>query len=401
MNLKFFQFLSFGLVSKLYIGVIIGLLFYSFTQIDLGLTLTSWETGASVQRAFQTVGYFNRPLSAWLYAVVLFFLFLFYFLFLYLVSQNRIPKKSLYVLIGIITGILMFSYNAFSYDLFNYIFDAKIITFYKENPYFHKALDYPEEPMLAFMHWTHRTYPYGPIWLLLTVPLSYVGLNYFFPTLLIFKVFISLAYVGSVFFMSKIAKNVFPKYELSSVVFFALNPLILIESLVSAHNDIVMIFFSLLSLYLLTNKKYIVSFVILFLSIGIKFATVLMLPVLIVVTNLQARRKEFSWEKVFIIITVLMLGAIFAASVRTNFQPWYLLYILPFAAFIGRKYYIAIPLFCFSAASLTQYIPYLYFGNWDSPIPQMLQQQLYIATGVSFFLTGAYFLIPKNKKYVS
>ena len=92
-------------------------------------------------------------------------MFIYYFYFLYAVYKKKINKKIIRNLIVITSIGLGFSYVAFSYDLFNYIFDAKIITFYHQNPYFHKALDYPGDPMLSFMRWTHRVYPYGPIWL--------------------------------------------------------------------------------------------------------------------------------------------------------------------------------------------------------------------------------------------
>ena len=123
-----------------------------------------------MQKFFQQIGYFNRPLSAVLYSVIVISMFTFYILFLKLARVNLINKKQLWILILITTAILTFSYNAFSYDLFNYIFDAKIVTFYQQNPYIHKALDYLGDPMLSFMHWTHRYYPYGPIWLALTIP---------------------------------------------------------------------------------------------------------------------------------------------------------------------------------------------------------------------------------------
>src|SRR5205814_411517 len=138
--------------------------------------------------------------------------------------------------------ILFFAYNAFSYDLFNYIFDAKIFVHYHQNPYFHKALDFPGDPMLSFMHWTHRTYPYGPAWLIIIAPVYYLGFGIFSITFYLFKLITVEAYLWSVILVKKIAE----KLETDSsfaVVAFALNPLVIAEVLVSAHNDIFMIAF--------------------------------------------------------------------------------------------------------------------------------------------------------------
>ena len=168
------------IATSLHFFAVVALFFYSFTQVDLGLTIMRWQFWQGVQQAFQSIGYFNRPLSTVLYGFIVLLLFVSYLSFLWLAMKKKLQIQYIWKIIGITTLILLFSYNAFSYDLFNYIFDAKIITYYQQNPYEHKALDYQGDPMLAFMHWTHRVYPYGPTWLILTVPLSFFGGLFFF-----------------------------------------------------------------------------------------------------------------------------------------------------------------------------------------------------------------------------
>lgn len=354
-----------------YFLVIFGLFLYSFTQVDLGLTLTKLSVWQSAQHFLQSIGYFDRPLSTNLYIAVIVLLFSFYFLFLYFASNNKISKKQVWILIIGITLILFSSYNAFSYDLFNYIFDAKIVTAYNLNPYEHKALDFPNDPMLSFMHWTHRTYPYGPVWLALTVPLSFLGLQFFLVTFFLFKAFVALSFLGTVFCIGKIIKKILPERELFGIVFFGLNPLIIIEGLVSAHNDIVMLFLAVVSIYLFLSKKYFRTILILLLSIGVKFASVFILPVFLVAYFFR-NNKKFTLNNFFILTLLAMIIPILLASLRTTFQPWYILYFLTFAAFISHKYYVLIPSVILSFFGLLQYIPFLYLGNWDSPVPTIL-----------------------------
>jgi hypothetical protein len=175
------------LLACLYVLTLLGLFLYSFTQIDLSLTFSRIDILRNIVSSFQWVGYFNRPLSTFIYIFLLVSLFNFYLGFIVMAYTKQISKKFVWKLIFITTAILTLSYNAFSYDLFNYIFDAKIITHYQQNPYLHKALDFPGDPMLSFMRWTHRMYPYGPIWLGLTVPLSFIGFGFFLTTFFIFK----------------------------------------------------------------------------------------------------------------------------------------------------------------------------------------------------------------------
>lgn len=342
------------------------LFLYSFTQIDLGLTLTRVSFWQTIQKSFQQIGYFNRPFSTGIHLSIVLTLFLLYGFTLHLIKNNRINRRDLWLIIVSVSTILLFSYNAFSYDLFNYIFDAKIVTYYHQNPYEHKALDYPGDPMLSFMHWTHRTYPYGPFWLVLTVPLSFIGFGFFLPTLYLFKALPVLSFLFSAYFIEKIAEKTKIVNPLFAVTFFALNPLVLIESLVSAHNDIVMVSFAIGSFYLLLKNKIVRSLFLLLLSIGIKFATIFLIPAYILYIIFRKKAKE----AVFIAL-IFMIIPIFIATARTNFQPWYLLYVLPFASFLSNRYFVLIPTIIVSLFSLLRYLPFLYLGNWNPPVTQI------------------------------
>ena len=351
-----------------YIAALIFLFLYSFTQVDLGLTLTEASWWQNFQNFFQRIGYFQRPLSTYFYISIVLLLFAFYIVFISLVKKKKISIKTTWGLIIFISLLFTFSYNAFSYDLFNYMFDARVITNYHQNPYLHKALDYPGDPMLSFMHWTHRTYPYGPVWLFLTVPFSFIGGNFFLLTFFMFKAIASLSYLGTAYFISKILKKVKAENALPGLVFFALNPLVIIEGLVSAHNDMAMIFFSVLSLYLLLGSKKAFSFITLLASIGIKFATVCLLPAYIY----YLMKNKIDMEKFFKILFFSMFIPLIFVTIRTNYQPWYLLYIIPFASLSPKKRFSIGTGTILSFFSLIQYVPFLYTGNWDKPIPQIL-----------------------------
>lgn len=374
-----------------YLLVIVSLLLYSFTQIDLSLTLSQFSIWQIVEKFFQHIGYFNRPFSTFLYLLIVIALFLFYFLFLYLAAKNKISKKQIWILIFGTGIILFFSYNAFSYDLFNYIFDAKIVTSYHQNPYAHKALDYPQDPMLSFMRWTHRTYPYGPTWLLLTAPLSFLGFQVFLPTFFLFKSLAVVGFLGALFYTGRIIRKISPEDEKLALVFLGLNPLVIIESLVSAHNDMIMIALFLSSLYFILHKKLLRTILLFILSIGVKFATIFLLPVLILIFIAEKKIPGFKWNNIFLFMILLMIIPVIYASFRTNFQPWYLLYVLPFAAFLARKHFILFPGIIMSIFALLQYVPFLYLGNWNPPVPTYLFWLTMIPAIISVFFVIIYF----------
>ncbi len=360
------------LLIGLYLIPLLLLFFYSYTQVDLGLTLTRASFATDIQKAFQYVGYFNRPLSTVLYFLIILSLFKFYGLFLYFAKKGTLSKNTLWKIIFAVAAILVFSYTAFSYDLFNYIFDAKILTHYHLNPYMYKALDFPGDKMLSFMHWTHRTYPYGPTWLFLTVPFSFLGFQVFIPTFFLFKILAGGMYLASVWAVGRIMQIISPKKEVLALTFFALNPLVIVETLVSGHNDGAMMFLALIGVLFLIQKKYILAFVLLLLSIGVKYATGFLLPLFVVIFLFEKRHIAIKWGTIFLIFIITMILALFAATLRSNFQPWYLMYLLPFAGLISDEDYVLYPIYILSIMGLLNYLPYLFTGNWDPPIPAIL-----------------------------
>ena len=368
---------------------VIALFFYSFSQIDLGLTLTTVSWWQKIQKGFQWLGWFQRPLSTKLYLLILFFLFLFYFLILKAVYQKKLKERIIWRAILVTALILWLAFNAFSYDLFNYIFYGKIITYYHGNPYQQKALDFPGDPMLGFMHWTHNTYPYGPVWLLLTVPLSFLGWQKLLPTMILFKALAVVSYLGVCWFIYRILAKTNPQKKLLGLTIFAFNPLVMIESLVSAHNDIVMLAFALAAFWFLLKKNFFISWLMLFLSIGIKFATVLFLPVFLFVTWQQHQKQKIIWRKVWLASFFLMVLALLLATKRSNLQPWYLLYSLPFLGLLAETKALFWPTVSFSAGLLLHYAPFLYLGHWNPPVLEIKRALNAISLFLGAFL--AYF----------
>lgn len=364
-----------------YCLILISLLLYSFTQIDLNLTLSKASMFQDFQKFFIQIGYFQRPLSTVIFLIIISFLFIFYALILRLANQNKISKSQAWLFAGLSVAILLFSYPAFSHDLFNYLFDARIFTYYQLSPYHFKPLDFPFDSWTRFMHWTHRNYPYGPSWLILTIPFSYLGFGKFLLTLLNFKILIAAGYMGTIYLIGKILEKINPSISTLGMIFFALNPLVLIESLVSAHHDVVMILFALLAVYLILVGKKIYSFFSFLISIGVKFVTASLLPLLI-----------FGFQPNLAIIFAI-LGFIYVAT-KIEIQPWYFIWVLPFIALNPRNRFFTFLSFGFSFGLLLRYTPFLYLGNWNDPAPQIKVWVTIVPTAIALLI----FLICKIQR---
>ena len=290
-----------------------------------------------------------------------FFIFAFYFLYCnFLFAKNKLTLLSLKWLIGLTVFFLIFAYPAMlSYDIFNYLTTAKVSFFYHENPYLVMPIEFSSEPFLAFTRAANKIALYGPFWEILSGIPYFAGFGNFLITIFSFKIFTAIFYLGTIFLIFKLSKNIL------SVVFFALNPLVIIETLVSSHNDIVMIFFALLSFWFLMKKKILSAFFFLFLSVLIKYATIFLLPVFIyVIWKRYIEKQNIDMEKIFY-ASFFLMGLIFIFSfVREEIYPWYAIWILAFTALVVQRKFIFYLSIVISFSFLMSYTPFLYSNTY-------------------------------------
>ncbi len=375
-----------------YILVLFALFLYSYTQVDLNLTISRIGFFQNIQKAFQYIGFFQRPLSTVLYLTILAALFVFYFFILRSISHGMMTRKYVW---GLVLGgavILTFSYPAFSYDIFNYMFTAKTILLYHKNPYEVIPLAFIAfDPWIYFMRWVHLPSAYTPIWILLTLPFYLFGFGLFLTTLFSFKLIAAISYLITVWAIRKILDVVDRPHALLGMAIFAFNPLVIIESLVSAHNDIVMMAVASLGLLLFVQKRNVASFFLLSLSAAFKFMTVFTLPVMLA-TSVW---KGIDWRKWSLIA---MLAGFFLVVSQREVLPWYWLWIIPFVALLSRQTWLTILSTGVSLGLLLRYAPYLYFGDWNDPVPMIKTWVTVVPIVIAFCVFLILQVLPSRKQ---
>ncbi len=363
-----------------YILASVALLLFSYTQVDLNLTLSQVSIWQGIQRAFQYVGFYQRPLATGIYMGILAVLFTAYFLLLRGARNNSISFKAVWRLIFMACGILVFSYPAaFSYDFFNYLFTAKTVLVYRQNPYTVIPLDFSGvDPWTNFMRWTHLPSAYTPFWIGLSLVPYVLGLGYFLLVLFAMKFMIAGFYLLACWALYKATKSVY------ALAFFALNPLILIESLVSGHNDIVLVAFALLSVFAYMRKDMLLSWFYLSLSIAAKLMTIFLVPVYVL-------KRGRAW-----MLAAMFMGLV-AVLVKREFLPWYWVWIVPFVALLPDKGKLMRFSTIISIGLALSYAPYLYFGEY-SPLEQMWKTTcIWASVGIA----GLTLLLPLPKRRLS
>ena len=340
---------------------------YSYSQIDLNLTLSSNFLYQSFQQQMIKLGYFNRPLSAFIYLILVILLFANYYLLIVLTKKGKLVLKQIWILIIGAGIILLFAYPAFSHDIFNYIFDVRILIFHKASPWMHTALDFPLDPWTRFMHWTHRTYPYGPFWIIAGIIPYTLGFGKFVLTLFNFKLFFLLSYLGSSWLVYKILSRVSKKNSLLGLAFFAFNPLVLNESIVSPHLDIVMVFLGLLAIYLILIKKKALGVFSLLLSILTKYATIGYIPIVFFKMKPNTELYPAKFQKKLYLMIGLTFAAILGQIYIREILPWYFLPLIALLV-LSSVSFLKIILWGISLGGVLYYLPFIYIGEYISQV---------------------------------
>lgn len=329
---------------------------YSYALVDPNITLIDHPAWTWFRNIMVQLGYYARFESAGIFALLLTVSFGLHLLALRK-KKTALDPWRLAVIIG---GVLTVSYPLLSHDVFNYLFSAKVLTYYHSNPWIHAPMDFPGDPWLRFMHWTHAPYPYGPTFLVFLLPAVFVSGGKFLVAYGLLKIEYLVLYLCTVRILAR--KN--PQWAL----FFATSPIVLVEGVINMHNDLIAASFAILGLVLLAKKTW-WGRGLLLLSGGIKYTTA---PLF-----LYAKKPLFRIVSLVGIAVVMIYLVIF---IPTRIQPWYFLTVfslLPLYYDQLRRYTL------FFTGILYMYIYYLAFGEWSDPLKYQ------VAVG-SFLITILY-----------
>lgn len=340
---------------------------YSFALTDPNIIYSNNGIFLEFQQFMWGIGYGNRPLSSLIYLALIILIFSIYF---YTIRQIKIKKLSTssatkILLVSIV--ILIFSNPALSHDIYNYIFNARMLVDLGANPHISTAWDFAGDPWTRFVQNAHSPAPYGYGWTGISVLPYLLGLKRLKTTMLAFKLLAGLFLYVLVYFQKKLGE-IFKIKNLEILIFtFILNPLVLIETFSNGHNDVVMMGLLFASIYYFqlyySKKEYFKLLLptLLFIgSISIKYASVvsiggylLWLFGSIIGTNLS-----------FGLTNSLAHFAPLLSKRSQRFLPWYLIWSFSFFPLIKEKWLRGL-LLAFSFSSMLSYIPSLYYPIFD------------------------------------
>jgi hypothetical protein len=193
------------------------------------------------------------------------------------------PKYFKTILVAVVAANLFFAIfypPAQSNDTFNYTAVARMLAYYKLNPYTHNSLVlvHRHDEVAPYLNLVFRDL-YGPLWTLLssgmTVILRGPGL---FAQIITYKLIEAVCLTLAAVSASNFCRRRSVSYGFGALVGIGLNPLCLLEGPGNGHNDILMMWLAMVALDLYDRKKSEASSLFAGLSAAIKFVPYFLLP---------------------------------------------------------------------------------------------------------------------------
>ena len=205
---------------------------------------------------------------------------LLYFMGIQAASQTRTKAAWFIVISGILAFILvlilMAPYDAL--DIYDNIFHGRIVGIYGGNPFRQLIMSFPNDPFYSFTRWKTDPSAYGPVWELLAGLTARLAGDGIIANILAFKLLPGLFHLASVVIVVLFLRRSAPEQTLSGMLLVGWNPVILYETWGNGHNDIAMVFWIVLAVFLINRRRYTLATLSLVVGTLIKFIPVLLIP---------------------------------------------------------------------------------------------------------------------------
>jgi hypothetical protein len=180
--------------------------------------------------------------AVWVAGLLL--LFAGYIVAIRVIERNSVSVWLILAFSLVFSVTLIWLYPVTATDLFHYVMRARVQVVYDANPMTIPPSRFPDDPLMPFLgEWKNVLSPYGPAWELLAGAVASLGFTGVVSGALAYKVVALLAYVVCMAALSWGRRG-----DLGALLFFAWNPLVLLQGVGNGHNDLVMLAWLLLAL---------------------------------------------------------------------------------------------------------------------------------------------------------
>jgi len=191
-------------------------------------------------------------------------------------KYSNVKKLSLgYLAILAITVFL--SFPALSTDIFDYNNQNRVAFLHKANPWQYSADNFPDDGEIYYGSWLSRASVYPPVTFLFSSLVHYGLGDSVFSGIIGFKLLALIFWGLIIFVLSRTLKE----KQQKKILLFAINPLVLIEFIGNGHNDLIIGFWILITVYALVQKKTKLSAIAFAFGLLSKFSILLYGPIIL------------------------------------------------------------------------------------------------------------------------
>jgi hypothetical protein len=155
--------------------------------------------------------------------------------------------------LGVLVASLLFLFTPamMTTDAYSYASYGRLLAVYFVNPYFVPPSAFPHDVVYQWIYWKTTVSIYGPIWMVLCSLLSLIAGSSQMGIILVFRGFALLCHFANIALIVATLRTMkrSRREVLLGAFLYGWNPLVLMETGLSGHNDVVMILFILLGLY--------------------------------------------------------------------------------------------------------------------------------------------------------
>lgn len=262
-----------------------------------------------------------RPELAFLYTGVIGVLFAMYILgYRVLAAQHSIPKLAIYLPPVVFALALVVCYPSDGADLFVYISQGRIFGIHHLNPFLVSPQDVPQDILYSYSSWVSHTSIYGPVWVIISGFLALLGQDNVWLSLILFKLAPTAFLFGSVALVYCILDNINPRHRDMGAFLLAWNPLVLFEVAGNGHNDVVMVFFTLLSILFIATRPRSLTLPSLAVSALVKYTSVILLPGILI--HGWSLKPRTIWKSILVgVVASIAVAYLFVRPFESALSP--------------------------------------------------------------------------------
>lgn len=221
------------------------------------------------------------------YAVLLVILFALYYLAFWKVRHMVTPPRLAFILLAVILfGLpLLQTFPVNATDVYRYFIRGRVYSVYGQSPFAMAPNRFQTDPFLPLAgEWADETSPYGPVWELTAATVTRASENNLYLGLTLFKSLGLLAHALCAILIWRLLRRVKASEQMALTLLWAWNPALLLMFVVDAHNDVLMLTWLLLGLWLQRQGWPVVGFMGMVVAAVIKPIALLPLPLFFLAT---------------------------------------------------------------------------------------------------------------------